>query len=75
MTDYEPSLFSSDAEIARLGEGLLDCSLERADWTHEAHLGATAYLLTTNYRAILDYNCSNYYALSIGLLANAIARR
>jgi membrane-bound lytic murein transglycosylase B len=36
--------------------------------------GATAYLLTTNYRAILDYNCSNFYALSVGLLADAIAR-
>ncbi len=36
---------------------------------------ATAYLLTSNYRAILDYNCSNYYALSVGLLADAIARR
>ncbi len=33
------------------------------------------YLLTTNYRAILDYNCSNFYALSVGLLADAIARR
>jgi membrane-bound lytic murein transglycosylase B len=37
--------------------------------------GQRAYLLTTNYRAILDYNCSNYYALSVGLLADAIARR
>lgn len=36
---------------------------------------APGYLLTTNYRAILDYNCSNYYAMTIGLLANAIARR
>ena len=36
---------------------------------------ATAYLLTGNYRAILDYNCSNFYALSVGLLANAIAAR
>jgi membrane-bound lytic murein transglycosylase B len=36
--------------------------------------GATAYLLTTNYRVILDYNCSNFYALSVGLLADAIAR-
>jgi membrane-bound lytic murein transglycosylase B len=36
--------------------------------------GSTAYLLTTNYRAILDYNCSNFYALSVGLLADAIAR-
>ena len=36
---------------------------------------AQAYLLTNNYRAILDYNCSNYYAMGVGLLANAIARR
>ncbi|MEJ7775938.1 MAG: lytic murein transglycosylase [Sphingomicrobium sp.] len=36
---------------------------------------APAYLLTANYRAILDYNCSNFYAMSVGLLADAIARR
>ena len=36
---------------------------------------AQGYLLTNNYRAILDYNCSNYYALTIGLLADAISRR
>jgi membrane-bound lytic murein transglycosylase B len=36
---------------------------------------ATAYLLTTNYRAILDYNCSNFYAISVGVLADDIARR
>ena len=36
---------------------------------------AQGYLLTTNYRAILDYNCSNFYALGVGLLANAIASR
>lgn len=32
----------------------------------------TAYLLSGSYRAILDYNCSNFYALSVGLLADAI---
>jgi lytic murein transglycosylase len=36
---------------------------------------ATAYLATSNYRAILDYNCSNFYAISVGVLADAIARR
>lgn len=36
--------------------------------------GKTAYLLTGNYRAILDYNCSNFYALSVGLLADEIIR-
>jgi membrane-bound lytic murein transglycosylase B len=36
--------------------------------------GATAYLVTGNYRVILDYNCSNFYALSVGLLADAVAQ-
>jgi lytic murein transglycosylase len=35
---------------------------------------ATAYLLTNNYRTILDYNCSNFYALTIGLLADSVSR-
>lgn len=34
----------------------------------------TAYLLTGNYRVILDYNCSNFYALSVGLLADEISQ-
>ena len=36
--------------------------------------GAPAWLLTSNYRVILEYNCSNYYAMSVGLLADEIAR-
>jgi membrane-bound lytic murein transglycosylase B len=36
--------------------------------------GRTAYLLTTNYRSILDYNCSNFYALTVGLLADSVSR-
>ncbi|MEW4466978.1 lytic murein transglycosylase [Parasphingorhabdus sp. JC815] len=36
--------------------------------------GQTAYLLTGNYRVILDYNCSNFYGLSVGLLADEIRR-
>ncbi len=36
--------------------------------------GNSAFLLTGNYRVILNYNCSNYYALSVGLLADEIAR-
>lgn len=34
--------------------------------------GSPAWLLTGNYRAILEYNCSSYYALSVGLLADEI---
>ncbi|HYX47525.1 MAG TPA: lytic murein transglycosylase [Sphingomicrobium sp.] len=36
---------------------------------------ARAFLLSTNYRSILDYNCSNFYAISVGVLADAIAGR
>lgn len=36
--------------------------------------GTAAFLLTGNYRVILQYNCSNYYALSVGLLADEIVR-
>ncbi|MEO7239930.1 MAG: hypothetical protein ABIW16_00865 [Sphingomicrobium sp.] len=46
MTEFRPRLFSSDAEIVRIGEGLLARTLPRADWTHEAHLATTTYLLT-----------------------------
>ena len=35
-------------------------------------VGSTAYLLGGNYRVILDYNCSNFYALSVGLLADEV---
>jgi lytic murein transglycosylase len=34
--------------------------------------GQGAYLVTRSYRAILGYNCSNLYALSVGLLSDAI---
>lgn len=34
--------------------------------------GTPAWLLTGNYRVILEYNCSNYYAMSVGLLADAV---
>ena len=37
-------------------------------------VGRTGYLLTGNYRVILDYNCSNFYALSVGLLSDEIGR-
>ena len=45
MTEYRPRLFESDAEVAHIGEGLLARTLLRAEWTHEAHLAATTYLL------------------------------
>jgi hypothetical protein len=54
MTDHSPRLFASAAEIRRLGEGLIACTLARADWTHEAHLGATLYLVVERTELDLD---------------------
>ena len=45
MTEYSPRLFHSDAEVAHIGEGMVARTLPRAQWTHEAHLAATTYLL------------------------------
>ena len=54
MTEYRPRFFTSDAEIEHLGEGLLARSLPRDEWTHEAHLAATTYLLTHRSDVDLD---------------------
>jgi lytic murein transglycosylase len=66
------------AEWRRLGivsqTGVWPRDTELASLIEPDGRGKTAYLLTTNYRTILDYNCSNFYALSVGLLADAIAR-
>jgi hypothetical protein len=45
MTEYRPRLFRSGAEIEHIGKGLIARTLLRPEWTHEAHLAATTYLL------------------------------
>jgi membrane-bound lytic murein transglycosylase B len=52
------------------GAGLRDGDL--ASFFEPDGPGTPAWLLTANYRVILDYNCSNFYALSVGLLADAV---
>ena len=59
--------------IVPLGRSLRDG--DRATLLEPDGPGATAYLLTDNYRVILDYNCSNFYALSVALLADGIIGR
>jgi hypothetical protein len=54
MTDYRPRLFVSDAAVERVGEGLLARSLPREEWTHEAHLAATTYLILRHPEIDLD---------------------
>ena len=48
---------------------------EEATLLEPEGLAETPYLLTSNYRAILRYNCSNFYGMSVALLSDAIARR
>ena len=36
--------------------------------------GTPAWLTTSNYRAILSYNCSNFYGLSVGVLSDAVEK-
>lgn len=45
MTEFKPRFFTSDAEIEHIGEGMVARTLPRAEWTHEAHLATTTYLL------------------------------
>lgn len=42
---YEPRLFESDAAVRHIGEGLLACSLDKSEWTHEAHLTTCLWLI------------------------------
>ena len=45
MTEYGPRLFASDAEIEHLGARFLARTLPKPEWTHEAHLATTTWLL------------------------------
>jgi hypothetical protein len=54
MTDFPIRPFETDEAVARVGEGLLAGTLPRAEWTHEAHLAATAYLLLKHPEIDLD---------------------
>ena len=45
MTDHSIRCFPDDASVRRIGHALLDCTLPRAEWTHEAHLAACLWLL------------------------------
>jgi hypothetical protein len=38
-------LLNDDADIARLARAMIDCTLPKADWTHEGHFAAALWLL------------------------------
>jgi hypothetical protein len=46
------AVYASEADIHRIGEGLLSCTLPRAEWTHAAHWAAALWLM--RYRPDMD---------------------
>jgi hypothetical protein len=54
MTEYPVRHFLSDEAVAHVGEGLLARTLPREEWTHEAHLAATTYLVIRHPEIDLD---------------------
>ncbi|MFN3728022.1 MAG: hypothetical protein ACK4SZ_17155 [Allosphingosinicella sp.] len=43
--EHEPRPFADDDSIRRVGEGMLACTLPKAEWTHEAHIATCAWLI------------------------------
>ena len=54
MTEFPARHFTSDEAVAHIGEGLLSRTLSRPEWTHEAHLAATTYLILRHPEIDLD---------------------
>jgi membrane-bound lytic murein transglycosylase B len=77
-----PRVFARHSQWKTIAEWReLGISPQRGYWPKDSMMatliepdgvGNTAYLLGGNYRVILDYNCSNFYALSVGLLADEL---
>jgi hypothetical protein len=54
MTEFPVRHFLSDDSVAHVGEGLLFRTLPRDEWTHEAHLAATTWLVLKHPEIDLD---------------------
>ena len=54
MTEFPVRHFLSDDAVAHVGEGLLARTLLREEWTHEAHLAATIWLVLKRPEIDLD---------------------
>lgn len=77
-----PRVFARQSQWKTIAEWRqLGISPQRGFWPNDSMMatliepdgvGNTGYLLGGNYRVILDYNCSNFYALSVGLLADEL---
>jgi hypothetical protein len=73
MNGHPARLFVDNAAVCRIGNGLLDRTLPRAEWTHEAHFAACHWLLTE--RPDIDVDCDlrgiiSAYNESVGSVNN-----
>ena len=69
MTEFPVRHFLSDDAVAHVGEGLLARTLPREEWTHEAHLAATTYLVLEHPKIDLDVDLPgiiSHYNESVG---------
>ncbi len=67
--DHSPRLFADAAAVRHVGEGLLARTLPRAEWTHEAHLAATLWLVVERPDIDLDADLRgiiSHYNESVG---------
>ena len=54
MTKFPIRHFLTDEAVVHVGKGLLSRELPREEWTHEAHLAATTYLILKHPEIDLD---------------------
>ncbi len=45
------ALYDSDEQVSRIGQGLMDRSLSKAEWTHAAHFAAALWLMRDGHDA------------------------
>ncbi|WP_230206833.1 hypothetical protein [Novosphingobium sp. Gsoil 351] len=54
MIDHPIRYFADDDAVRRVGEGFFTRSLPRAEWTHEAHLATSLWLILESLNATLN---------------------
>jgi hypothetical protein len=54
------TFFIRDTCVERIGRGLLDRSLPKAEWTHAAHFAAVVWLLRTRGEAVVAFEMPNW---------------
>jgi len=54
MSEHEPRLWPNDEAIKRVGEGFLARTLPKPEWTHEAHIGTTSWIILERPDIVLE---------------------